>query len=734
MTTILPKYIFNFVMAATIAMPSYAARISTPSTQEIAPFVYPQNRPEQPAGMTFLNDGKTYVTLSDDATKIVKYDLRTGKEIGVVVDVTTTRDNQLKSIGGFIFSPDESHILIYSETSPIYRRSFTASYYIYEVRHNVLTPLSTNHPTQRAPLWSPDGRMIAFTDNGNIYINKLDYKAEVAVTRDGEPGKILNGVPDWAYEEEFSTACSMAWAPDALTLCYLRYDESQVPTYSFPLYEGGCNPKKEYALYPGEYTYKYPVAGEPVAKVSLMSYDIDNRNTKEITFPDSRIEYIPRIEYTADPSRLVAVTLDRAQTRMEIYSVNPKSTVVRSIYVDEVTDGWIDPIAYEGLTVLPDFFMVMSERSGFNQLYQYSYAGAQMRQITSGDNDVTEYYGYDPRLRTHFYQTTQGPLNRVVASVDIKGKVTMLSPSSGNSSARLSPDYSLMVLTSSNAVTPPVYSMCTTTGKSVRVIEDNAAYASRFATAPKKEFFTFTTPDGVELNGFMVKPSRFDASRRYPVIMSQYSGPGSQEVLDRWTLDWQYFFAEQGYIVVSVDGRGTGGRGKAFKNIVYRNLGHYETADQISAANYVARLPYVDANRIGIYGWSYGGYEALMAASADNNPYAAAVAVAPVTDWRYYDAIYTERYMLTPKENEEGYQQSAPVNHVDGLRCPLLIMHGTADDNVHLLNTIQYVAALEAAERTCDMLLFPNMNHSIYGCDARRLVYIKMLHFFNHNM
>ena len=710
-----------------------ASGLSAMPSCDIADYVYPANAVNSPAGMTYMSDGKSYVALSEDKTQIIRYDIKTGKELGTVLDVTASREYQLDKIGGFQFSPDESHILVYSEAEYIYRRSFVAEYYVYEVRHNVLKPLSQEFKKQRSPIWSPDGRMVAFVADNNIHIRKLDYNTEVAVTTDGEFNKVINGVPDWAYEEEFTTSCSMAWAPDNMTLCYLKYNETEVPLYSFTLYEGYCDPKKEYALYPGSYTYKYPVSGETNSTVTLHSYNVDNRSTKEVKFNDSSIEYIPRIQYASTPEQLMVATLNRAQNRIEIYSVNPKSTVAKSVYVDEVDNGWVDPTAWEMLKLYPDFFVVTSERSGYNHLYQYSYSGALMKQLTSGDCDVTDYYGFDKVSGTHYYQSTAGALNRVVYKIDAKGKTVALGEKVGTSSASFSADMAYFTLNYSNVTTPNVYTLCTSAGKTVRVLEDNAEYASRFAGLPEKEFFTMQS-DGYELNGSMLKPSNFNPGKKYPVIMSQYSGPGSQEVLNRWKMDWDYYYVQNGYIVVSVDGRGTGGRGSEFKHAVYRRLGHFETIDQLAAARYAGNLPYVDASNIGIYGWSYGGYETLMAASAESSPYKAAVAVAPVTSWRYYDSIYTERFMLTPRENEDGYEEGSPINFVDRMNTNLLIMHGTADDNVHLSNTMEYVSALQNSGRLCDMLLFPNMNHSIYGCNSRALVYTKMLQFFDRNL
>ena len=559
------------------------------------------------------------------------------------------------------------------------------------------------------------------------------------VTTDGAKNSIINGIPDWTYEEEFSTDCSMAWAPDNTTLCYLRYDESQVPLFTFTRYQGWCHAQSEYALYPGEFSYKYPVAGEKNSSVSVHSYDVDTRKTKEIPLADRNIEYIPRIAFGgASSERLMLVTLNRAQNRMEIYAANPKSTVAKSILVEEAK-AWLNPAAYEDIAFEAESFVLQSERNGWNNLYRYSYAGQQLRAITSGQAEVTAYYGTDA-LGFTYYQTVpagtdaSAAINRVVCRIDRQGKkLETLTPAEGWASASFTPALNYYTVNYSNAATPPVYTLYNGKGKKLRLLEDNAEYASRYASAPKREFFTMQA-DGNTLNGYMVKPAGFSASKRYPVIMWQYSGPGSQEVVNRWKMDWDIYAATQGFLVVCVDGRGTGARGTAFRDIVYKHLGHYETIDQIAAANYVASLPYADGERIGLSGWSYGGYETLMGVTATDSPWKAAVAIAPVTSWRYYDTVYAERFMLTPQENADGYTESAPTERAARMACRLLIMHGTSDDNVHLSNTMEFVGALQAADRYCDMFLFPAMNHSIYGCDARALVYGRMISYFSDNL
>lgn len=718
------------LIAASLAAVCAQAQKSQVAT-EIAPYVYPMNAPASPPSFTYATDaGGGYLLLSDDGHTIDRYDIRTGKKIETVFDVNNTREVTLPAIEGFRFSPDGSKILVYTDREPVYRRSFTARYYVYEIRSRILMPLSERSQRQQAPVISPDGRMVAFVSGNNIHIRKLDYRSEVDVTTDGAPGAVINGVPDWVYEEEFTTSVSMTWAPDNLTLCYLKYNESSVPTYTLPIYQGTCAPKDQYALYPGTYSYKYPVAGEKNSIVTVHSYDVETRKTKDIALPDSKIEYITGIAYAGSPDRLMLPTLNRDQNRFELYCANPKSTVVKSVYTEE-SNAWIAPETYENITYQDDGFVINSTRSGYAALYQYTYAGALVRQLAGGEFDVTAYYGTDSRGNVYYQAASPTPMDRTIYCVDRKGVVTPVSPTSGTTDACFSPGMDYAMVQYSNADTPPVYTISTPDGKQVRMLEDNAEYAAKLPSHLKKEFFTMES-EGYVLNGYILHNPLISAKQ--PVIMDQYSGPGSQQVLNRWKMDWQYYAADKGYVVVCVDGRGTGGRGREFSDVVYRRLGYYETIDQINAARYAASLPYADGSRIGICGWSYGGYETLMAASRPGNPYAAAVSIAPVTDWRFYDTVYAERYMLTPQQNEDGYRSSAPITCAGALSCPLLLMYGTADDNVHPANTLQYVSVLQSKGILCDMLAFPNMNHSIYGCNSRALVYARMISFFNQHL
>lgn len=723
------KKFFAIICVASVALNAWGA---DPIVEQIRPYVYPQSVAASPAKMVYAPDCLSYYQIDEDGAKINRYDTNTGDLIETALDVTHTRNASIGSVESFTLSLDGSKMLVYEESTPIYRRSFKAAYYVFEIKRNILKPLSTKYEQQQIPLFSPDGRMVAFVAEGNIIVKKLDYDNEVAVTDDGAANIIRNGLPDWTYEEEFGATSAMTWSPDNEQLCFLKFNESRVPTYSMTLYQGDCNPQPQYALYPGEYRYKYPVAGEPNSKVSLHVYDVENRTIKEIALGSTPPEYIPRITYAYSPDRLMVVTLNRAQNQMDVYSVNPKSTVAKNI-LTERSNTWISPAAYEDIKWETDGWVMQSERSGYNHLYKYTYAGALQRQITSGDWNVTAYYGADGAGNHYFQSTSTSPLDRTVEVIDAKGTRRQLSPLSGSASAEFSPEMNVYTIGYSNTTTPPVYTLYNIKHKKLRVLEDNAELALTAKELAPKEFFTMES-DGVKLNGYMIRPANYVSGKRYPVIMWQYSGPGSQEVLNRWQLTWEQMAAEMGFGVVCVDGRGTGGRDAAFSHIVYRNLGHYETIDQVNAARYVASLDWVDPQRIGIAGWSYGGYETLMAASDKSAPYSAAVAIAPVTDWRYYDTVYAERYMLTPKENEDGYNESAPINRVKQLGCPLLMMHGSSDDNVHLANTMEYASHLIADGNFCDMLIFPGMNHSINGCDTRAVVYGKMLSFFNQHL
>lgn len=712
-----------------------SATILSAQALEMQDFVLSQSRPHSIGEVRPAVDGKCYFQLSADGQKIDKCSYKTDETVGTVLDLSATRGEKLDQVDGYTMSADESKILLWTNVEPIYRHSFKADYYVYDVRHNKITKLSDAGGEEIATM-SPDGRMVAYVKDNNIYINKLDYGTQVAVTTDGKKNEVINGVPDWVYQEEFGILNSLTWSTDNLTLAFIRWDEKDVPMYSMTLYGGYCNPNDNYALYPGSYDYKYPVAGEKNSVVSVVAYDVDNRTLKTMPLPITAEDYVPHIAFSPDPTKLMVSTLNRTQNDFSIYSVNPRTTISRQVY-NEKSTTWVDSELANQVQYYDGFFVIPSDKSGNTHLYQYSLNGALMKQLTAGDYNVTDFYGYNATSKQFYFQATNGELNRVVASVDAAGHVKHLSPETGTSTATaFSSDFNYYIRNYSDASTPNQYAVYSTSAnKCVRNLEQNEEYTQKYTShdVPKREFFTMTN-DGVTLNGYIIKPTNFQQGKRYPVIMSQYSGPGSQQVLNKWKLDWEEYFASQGYVVVCVDGRGTGGRGKAFEAIVYQNLGKYETIDQLAAARYMASQPYVDKDRIGIWGWSYGGYEALMAMSQPASIYAAGVAIAPVTSWRFYDTIYAERYMRTPKENAAGYKASAPLEAAEQQKGKLLVMFGSADDNVHIINEMQYVAKLTSLNKLVDMMVYPNMNHSINGCDVRLPLYRRVLKFFDDNL
>lgn len=680
-------------------------------------------------------DGVHYYAATNGNTRIVKCEYRTGYEVDTLFDVKTARECDLKSFDGFSLSPDEKHLLIYADSEPIYRRSFKANYYTFEIRRNLLKPLSEGGKQQVA-VYSPNGRMVAFVRDNNIYIKKLDYGTEVAVTRDGEQNKIINGAPDWVYEEEFAMTSTLQWSPDDATLAFVKFDESQVPLYSFQLYEGYCPALPEYRFYPGSFAYKYPVAGETNSQVSVYTYTVDTRALKKMNLPLTADSYIPRIQFTPDPNRLAVVSLNRTQNQMDIYTVNPKSGVSK-LLLRETDKAWIDEPILDNIAFYPDFFIIASCRSGYQHLYRYNYNGTLARQITRGEWNVSNFLGYDAQSGSYFYESNQeGALYKAIYKMNAKGVETKLSTLKGTNTAEFNPSCTYFINRYSSIDEPLVVTVCDARGKTLRTLEDNASLKALAAQSglPQKEFFTCANAAGDLMNGYILKPANFDPSKRYPVVMSQYSGPGSQSVLDNWKVDWEYYLANQGFIVACVDGRGTGGRSRAYETAVYMQLGKYETEDQVAGAEYMSTLPYVDGNRIGIYGWSYGGYETLMAMSTGNGIYRAGVAIAPVTDWRYYDTIYSERFMRTPQENGDGYRQSAPITHAANLKGSLLIVSGTADDNVHYLNTLQYSAALVEAGIQFDSQIYTNKDHHIRGCNTRHHLYTRVCNFFSDKL
>jgi len=685
-------------------------------------------------------DGNSYLRLVE-GKKIVRYSYKNAEEETTMYSSAETKGISELRWDGFKVSKSGSRILLWTQSDAIYRYSFSADYYMADVVSGHTVKLTDGGGEEIATM-SPYGTHIAFVKGNNVYIKELVYeedgqglhdKGTVQVTTDGKKNSIIYGVPDWVYQEEFGILNSFTWSPDGKTLAFIRWDESEVPMYSMTMYEGACHPDSTRALYPGSFDYKYPVAGEKNSVVTVWCYNVETKELKQMDIPKTDEDYIPHIAFSGRNDALMVTLLNRTQNDMHIYRVNPADASATDIY-HETSESWIDSELANSVNYTATSFVVPSERNGWAHLYEYTLDGKFLRQLTSGNEAVTNYYGYDAVRHLHYYQRTAGALNRVVACVDAKGKETILGHKQGNTSARFNSDFTYYTEVFSDAKTPTQYRVCKANGKSVRELQLNSAFAEKYiGRIPQREFFTFNS-DGYDLNGYVIKPLDFDASKQYPVIMSQYSGPGSQQVLNKWKMDWETWFAMQGYVICCVDGRGTGGRGKDFESLIYLNLGKYETIDQIAAARYMAAQPYVDAKRIGIWGWSFGGYETLMAMSHKNSCFAAGVSIAPVTSWKFYDTIYAERFMRTPQENPEGYDAGAPLKLVNNLKGDLLIMFGSADDNVHIINSMQYIAKLHANGNQFDMMVYPNMNHSINGCGVRTPLYQRVLNYFDRTL
>ena len=708
--------------------------------QDVANGTY---RAQSIQGLKPMLDGEHYTQISKDHKRIVKYSFKTGKEVATIFDVATARNHKLKSFDDYIMSPDESLILIQTETKPIYRRSFTAVYYIYNVRNRTLEPLSNNGP-QQVPLFSPDSHQIAFVRNNNIYLIKLLFgNSESQVTKDGEYNKVLNGIPDWVYEEEFSYNRAFDFSADSKMIAYVRFDESQVPMYSFPWYKGMAPEKTEYTTYPGSYDYKYPKAGVVNSKVSVHSFDIKSRVTRKMELTVDSDGYVPRIKFTDDPEKLAIMTLNRHQNRFDLYMANPRSAICKVAIRDEA-EQYIKEQAYSDIAFYPEHIVMMSERDGYNHLYLYTIGGNLVKQITKGEFEVKDFLGWDQKANVFYYTSNEGsPLRTAVYKIDGKGKKTKLSTRTGTNNALFSKNLNYYINTYSSAQTPTLITLNNNKGQEMVTLLDNKELKSKTAqlNMPTKEFFSFKTSEGIELNGWMMKPANFNPSKKYPVIMHQYSGPGSQQVLDKWGIGsfgdggmFEAVMCDKGYIMVCVDGRGTGGRGAAFEKCTYLSIGVKEATDQAEAAKYLSTLPYVDGSRIGIWGWSYGGYNTLMSMSEGSGAFKAGVAIAAPTDWRFYDSVYTERFMRTPKENGDGYQASSAISRASKLKGKLLLIHGSADDNVHLQNFMEYSEALVQANIQFDTQIYTNRNHSIFGGNTRNHLMNRVANFFLQNL
>ena len=718
------KLIHRFALAAMAVMMLTGAKAQQITIEDVAGGTY---RPATIRNVSPLAiDGESYASISTDGARIEKCSFKTGEITEVLFDKTAARGASISGVEGYVISPDGKNILIETDRTLIYRHSATSNYFIYNVKNKTLTPLS-NGGKQECPKFSPDGTMVAFVRDNNIFLVKLLFNnAESQITKDGERNKVINGKPDWVYEEEFAFNCAFDFSADSEMLAWIRFDETDVKTFSFPWYRGAAPSMDNYKLYPGSYEYKYPKAGEDNSKVSVLSYDIKSRVTRTMQVPMDADGYIPRIQFTSTKDRLMVLTLNRHQNRLDFYAINPRSTQAQLVLREE-EKTYVDQPAYDDVDFSRDQFVLISDRDGHRHLYLYTSGGQLVSQLTSGDYDVTAYYGASADGKTFFYASNEGsPLEQYIYKIDTSGRKTKLSTEKGFNSAIFSSNCLYYLNIHSDISTPPVYTLCTATGKQLKVIEDNAKLRSKLAslTLSKPEIISITTADGVQLNGWMVKPADFSSSKRYPVLMYQYSGPGSQQVLNSYSngfvggLTWEQRLAEKGYIIVCVDGRGTGGRGSDFLRCTYMRMGDLESHDQVEAALWLGKQPYVDKDRIAIWGWSFGGFNTIMSLCEGRQVFNCGVAVAPVTDWRFYDSAYTERFMRTPQENPDGYDCS-PLHRYENLKGDLLLIHGTADDNVHYQNTAELAEALVQAQKQFDMQVYTNRNHSIYGGKTR---------------
>lgn len=683
--------------------------------------------PKYITGVDPIKGTDRYASISNDGRQIIEYAFKTGNQTRVLFDIANTHGESIKQLDGYTLSPDGKRMLIQTNTHKIYRRSFTADYYIYTIQSRKLEKLSTGGP-QQIPTWSPDGNQIAFVRDNNIFLVKLLYdNAESQITKDGKFNEIINGVPDWVYEEEFSTNRSLCFTADSRMLCWIKYDERKVKEYSLQLFMGSHPTMKANEVYPGTYTYKYPKAGEDNSIVSVWSYEIQNHKTNRLQVPLEGDGYIPRIKSTNDANRIIVFTMNRHQDVLNIYAVNPRTTLSQ-LLIKEQGDKYVKEEAMEGIAIGQNSILLPSDRDGYMHLYLYNMNGSLIRKIGDGNYDITSIYGYDETTGDVYYQAAGiNPHDRQIFVSHKNGKTERLTDTNGWNKAVFSGDYKYFLNTWSNYNMPYVFTIRDNKGKVLSTPIDNKELKEKVKTYGfnGRETFSFTTSEGVKLDGWMVKPKDFDTNKKYPVILFQYSGPGSQQVIDAWNAGsmgnggaFDYYLAQQGFIVVCVDGRGTGGRGAAFEKCTYLRIGELESRDQVETALWLGKQSYIDKERIGVWGWSFGGFNTLMSMSEGRPVFKAGVAVAPPTNWRYYDTIYTERYMRTPKENGSGYATN-PIQRANALHGALLICHGMADDNVQPQNTMEYTEALIQADKDFKENIYTNRNHGIYGGNTR---------------
>ncbi len=681
-----------------------------------------------------MADGESYSCISDDEDSIEVLSFRTGKKTGTLFSVNDIKgDLKIDAFDGYALSDNGRKILLWNNKEMLYRHSFNAEYFVYDVMRQTLKRVSDKGRVRGAVL-SHDGRLVAYVHENNIRIANLDYDTDYAVTTDGELNKIINGVTDWGYEEEFGYVNTMRWSADDNVLAFMRFDETNVPAYSFDVYKSYCEEDPLSDLYPKAYTYKYPLAGYPNSVVGVYAFNVVDRIVKKMDLPLNDLDYVPSLEYAGSSHNLMAMVLNRDQNKLRIFSVNDASTTARPV-VTFTSEAWLSPATYQMVEYGDNDFVIADDSDGYRHLYRYDYKGTRLAKLTSGNFNVTDYYGYDSKRGRYYAQTSaRGAINRNVCSFDRRGRMNVLHNVDGTESALFSKNFDYYLRSWSSASVPPQYTVWNVNGKKLSEVEMNTEYAAIYADAPKMEFLKVKNAVGEEMDAYIIRPAGFDASGKYPLLMQQYNGPDSQEVLNRWRMDGRYYIASQGYVVAAVDGRGTGGRDRAWAQCVYKKLGQIETEDQLAGAAWFASQQFVDADKTACFGWSYGGYMSLMELSDKACKFKCGVAMAPVTDWRFYDSIYTERYMLTPAQNEEGYNRASALDRTVNLNVPLLIMSGTSDDNVHFYNTLKYTSKLNYEGKIFDMMAFAGFEHSLRICNARTRLYVKITDWLNSEL